>query len=90
MFLTEQNHLLLAKENVTLICYDVERVNQPNYKEFIQFEYDKGHRFDAKNQNWVLFNECLSLSFSFMTFVIRGKAQENDDYLDENYMFDEI
>jgi len=38
------------------------------------------------NHNWVLFSEYLSLSFSFMTFVIRDKHQTADDL--DDFSFD--
>ena len=36
----------------------------------------KGHRFDGKNQNWFIIKQYLSLSFSFMSFVIKDKIEE--------------
>jgi hypothetical protein len=42
----------------------------------------------VKNHNWILFNEYLSLSFSFMTFVIRGKSQQEKGVPKDDYFFD--
>ena len=53
------------------------------------FDYYKGHRVDEVNHNWILFNEYISLSFSFMTFVIRGRGQDQMTYLAEDYVFDQ-
>lgn len=36
-----------------------------------------------------MFNEYLSLSFSFMTLVIRDKSQISNDYMDPDYIFDQ-
>jgi hypothetical protein len=38
----------------------------------------KGHRVDSKNHNWIVLGEFLSLSFSYMTFVIKDKIEKND------------
>ena len=42
---------------------------------------------DGKYNNWILFNEYIGLSFSFMTLVIRDRSQkvgESSEYeLDE-------
>jgi len=54
----------------------------------MHFDYYKGHRFDNKNHIWILFNEYLSLSFSFMTLVIRDRSQSDLSYHDENFLFD--
>lgn len=90
VYLTEKDIFINTSQNVSLLAYDVEKANDEKYREQIYFQYFKGHRFDKKNHNWILFNEYLCFSFSFMTFVIRGKAQEDDDFTDENYMFDPI
>lgn len=38
----------------------------------------KGHTFDAKNHNWLIFKEYLSLPFSYMSFVMKDKIEIND------------
>ena len=35
----------------------------------------RGHRFDGKNQNWFIIKQYLSLSFSYMSFVIKDKIE---------------
>jgi hypothetical protein len=75
---------------VSLVCYDVKKINaNKNKKHNSYFDYYKGHRVDEVNHNWILFNEYISLSFSFMTLVIRDKFQIEETYEDENYMFDQ-
>ena len=34
-----------------------------------------GHRVDGKNHNWLVFDEYLSLSFSYLSFVIKDKIE---------------
>jgi hypothetical protein len=35
----------------------------------------RGHRFDFKNHNWLIFGRYISLPFSYLTFVIRDKIE---------------
>lgn len=49
--------------------------------------YDRGLKFDGKNNNWLIFKEYLSLPFSYMTFVIRDNI-ENEDPEQEFNEFD--
>ena len=57
--------------------------------------YNIGHRFDSINHNWLILREYLSLSFSYMTFVIKENIEEvganyNEDIFDHepyNYLF---
>ena len=57
--------------------------------------YGIGHRFDTLNHNWLILQEYLSLSFSYMTFVIKESielvgADYNEDIFDHepyNYLF---
>mmetsp|Transcript_8198 Transcript_8198/g.12567 ORF Transcript_8198/g.12567 Transcript_8198/m.12567 type:complete len:339 (+) Transcript_8198:3974-4990(+) len=86
-YITEGNEMIVCEQGVRLKSYDVFKVSKGN-QENMYFDYYKGHRFDYKNHNWILFNEYLSLSFSFMTLVIRGRSQEEENYLDEDYIFD--
>jgi hypothetical protein len=83
----QNNQVLICEQDVRLQSYDVEKVTGRGDNN-IFFDYYKGHRFDAENHNWIVFNEYISLSFSFMTFVIRDSSQIRDSYLDENYLFD--
>ena len=46
-----------------------------------RFSYDQGYRFDSENHNWLVLKEYISLSFSYMTFVIKETLEnmDNDD-----------
>jgi len=58
-------------------------------EENLKFDISRGHRFDYRNHNWVFLSNQMSLSYSFMTFVIRGRTYDEDlDYNDANYLFD--
>lgn len=42
------------------------------------FGISKGSRFDHKNLHWLLFDDYLSLSFSYMSFVIKRDLEYNE------------
>ena len=71
-YVTQNDEVLICQQDVKLTSYDVEKVQYGDHNMY--FEYYKGHRFDNKNHNWILFNEYISLSFSFMTLVIRDQS----------------
>lgn len=49
--------------------------------------YDQGFRFDSENHNWLILREYISLSFSYMTFVIKNhlETMENDEIEDSPF-----
>lgn len=53
-------------------------------KDTTTFDHTKGHKIDFKNHNWVLLKDCLSLSFSYLTFVMQDKIENNDPCMDGN------
>lgn len=53
----------------------------------MDLSYDRGHRFDAKHHNWLIFREFICLPFSYMTFVIKDKIEKRD-ILQKNNQFD--
>lgn len=80
-YITEKDYVILCEQNVKLKSYDVSKVNKQIGKRTktditSRFGLFKGHRVDYVNHNWMIFNEYLSLSFSFMTFVIRDRFQK--------------
>jgi hypothetical protein len=88
VYITDKNCIIATEEGVRLKAFDVGQVTDTALDEYMEFNYDIGHRFDSKNSNWILFSEYLSMSFSFMTFVIKDKMDSVDDYLDPNNTFD--
>lgn len=78
--ITDGDQVVLTDQNVCLKTFDVKKVNDSadNF-----FDYYKGHRMDQINHNWILFNEYISLSFSFMTLVIRDRQQKSESIFDE-------
>jgi hypothetical protein len=45
----------------------------------------KGHRVDGKNHNWLVFDEYISLSFSYMSFVIKDKIEKECPNLGKHF-----
>jgi hypothetical protein len=43
------------------------------------FPFSKGERFDSENHNWILFEEYIGLSFSYMTLILREKQLKNSN-----------
>jgi hypothetical protein len=74
----------VCEQGVVLKSYQVEDFVEKEESQY--FGYYKGHRFDHIDHNWILFSEFVSLSFSFMTFVIRDKHQTADDL--DDFSFD--
>ena len=80
-YIASEAGITICEQGVLLKSYDVE--NLQTTSKHLHFMFYKGHRFDHKNHNWILFSEYLSLSFSFMSLVIRGKNQNEENVEDQ-------
>ena len=85
-YIIHADGVTIIDQGVKTRCYDVEGFTSKETKEHLSFGSSYGFRFDELNHNWVLCNEYISLSFSFLTLVIRDRMQQSDD--DSEYMFD--
>ena len=47
-------------------------------------KYELGYRVDSKNHNWLIIQRYLSLSFSYMSFVIMDAIEKNHSYIKKN------
>jgi hypothetical protein len=59
-----------------LNCFDVSKTNKKldqQKNEVKGFGVHKGHRFDSKNHSWLIMQDFISMSFSYMTFVINDQ-----------------
>ena len=83
-YLMDKEIVINCEQDVALKTYMLEPVDDKN----IFFDYHRGHRFDSVNHNWILLGEYISLSFSFMTFVIRGKIYQDEEHNEDDYKFD--
>lgn len=52
--------------------------------EALSLGISKGHKFDGKNHNWLLFDEYMTTPFSYMTFAIKDKIEKHDPCMLEN------
>ena len=78
---------------VTFTSFDVEKINVEDeklgLKKNLKFGYQYGHRFDHEGHNWVFLRDYISLSYSYMTFVIKKRFDDDEvDYTNEDYYFD--
>jgi hypothetical protein len=52
-----------------------------------RFGYQYGHRVEAHSHNWIIFRNFISMSFSYMTFVIKDNFDRNS-FTMADYLFD--
>ena len=79
---------MIGTQGVTLKCYDVNLINQKESDQSTKdqkaakkdaFGFHKGHKMDQdpenneQGHNWLFLREYVSLSFSYMCFVINKK-----------------
>lgn len=82
---TDQN-VILTKEKCCIKAFDFQDAKELNNAiQHPQISFQKGHRVDEKNHNWILFRQYLSLAVSYMTFVIKDKIEQNKGLLEDNY-----
>lgn len=46
--------------------------------------FARGQKLDVKNHNWLIFKEYLALGFCYMSFVIKDRIENDENYLNEN------
>ena len=69
-----EGRIIFTEQNVIMKCYDVPKAVQISGW---NFNLKRGERMDIRNHNWILFKDCVSLSFSFMTLVMKDHHEEN-------------
>ena len=79
--------MIVIDQGVKLKSYDVQNMSQNESN--LAFSLTKGCHFDHENHNFLLINEYISLSFSFMTLVIRDKHQSIKAHEVYHYNLDE-
>ena len=80
------------QQGVALTCYDVRNVNRQSKEEVKKtqlFGYHYGNRFDYQGHSWLYLRDYISISYSYMTFVIKRKIHDEDnDFQQDDYQFD--
>ena len=92
-YITENNLVFFCEQGTSMRCYDVEEMNsrQLQTNKLLKsdaFGYHRGHKFDYKDHSWMFLREFITLSFSYMTFVINSKMQQFFNFRDDEYLFD--
>lgn len=80
----------------TAFDFDEERLTEATDKEKIVdeeqisagiYSFAKGNRFNAKGHDWLVLDNYLALSFSYMSFVIKDMIEHSDPSM-QNNLFD--
>ena len=78
---------------MTAFDFDEERLEESAARELVVdeeqinsgiFAFSKGNRFNAKGHDWLIFDSYLSLSFSYMSFVIKDMIERKDAAMQDN------
>jgi hypothetical protein len=78
-YIVTKDKVFFTKQRCAIKAYQYDdMVNTFLYENKSRLGIRNGHRVDHKNHNWLIFQEYLSLPFSYLTFVIKDKI-ENDD-----------
>jgi len=79
-YIITQDGVIIANERVKSKTYQIQDFTELNEVDRLTvLPLQKGSKFDGDNHNWFLLNEFLSLSFSYMTFVIMDKIEKEDE-----------
>lgn len=79
-YIATEDKLYMAEYRCAITAYDYKGIIQQFKKnQTSTLSVHKGHRVDSKNHNWIIFEEYLSLPFSYMTFVIKDKIEQGDE-----------
>ena len=77
-YLTENDIIYFSQQGVRLKCHDIGPINklidQTADKSDLQnnFGIHKGNKFDNKGHSWIYLSGYVSMSFSYMTFVMNN------------------
>ena len=72
--------IITENRTATKAYRDLPTIQSHQINKNFNIKYDQGLRVDSKNHNWLILLEFLSLSFSYMSFVIKDKIENNDKY----------
>jgi hypothetical protein len=77
-YIAEKNYLLSCEQGCKIMSYnfkmsDFNLINNT-------FPIELGHRMEVQSHNFVIFRNVINLSFSYMTFVIKNKFDQNTHF----------
>lgn len=93
-YVTDSNTVYSFDQGVCLKCHDVGIINKQidaiTKKSEIQknFGIHKGFKFDHKGHSWLYMSGYISLSFSYMTFVINKAMETKVNFQNDDFIFD--
>ena len=76
-FIVTERKIYFVRERCAITAYDYKGLLS-DFNNNSDIQKYKGHRVDAKNHNWLILQGYMSLPFSYMTFVIKEKIEDND------------
>ena len=97
VYSTQKDMVYFSDQGIRLKCYDVKEINEEmmnknetKTKITKAFDTYQGHKFDAKGHSWLYLQGFISLSYSYMTFVMNRKLDEKGRKYNEwdNKLFD--
>lgn len=77
-YIVTDKKAIFPEQRCAVTCYDYEGAIQRFKQKKSKLSVHKGHRVDGKNHNWLIFDEYLSLPFSYMSFVIKDKIENEE------------
>ena len=82
-YIATSEKIIFCSNNCALKAFSYE-IDFETVNSLKDLTFHKGHRLDGKNHNWIIFQEYLSLPFSYMSFVIKEKIESKDECLKGN------
>ena len=83
-YIATENKLYMTEQRCAITAYDYSGIIESFKQNKSILSVHKGHRVDSKNHNWLIFEEYLTLPFSYMTFVIKDKIEKEDPSVENN------
>ena len=77
-YIINDGKVIITEKKIVTTAFSHLPLETEDYQNFHDIKYDQGYRVDSKNHNWLILKKYLSLSFSYMSFVIKEKIENND------------
>ena len=73
----DNNKVNFVNEQCQIMAFKFQEFSELTENRSLKKKLDIGIKFDGKNHNWLIFQEYISLPFSYMTFVIKRSIEQN-------------
>lgn len=74
LYIVNGEKVIMNNQRCAVKTFDFEPLEQMD-KPSGTLSNARGHRFDFKNHNWLIFSHFISLSFNYISFVIKNKIE---------------